>query len=74
MFPPKLLALLAQESSQPADLFFFRNVGPHGGRIKQCGCMPHGCTVLELVDHNGVEDAEVYRVMTLPGCVFPTAP
>ena len=67
MFLLKLLALLAQNSSQPADLSLFRNVGPHGGRIKQYGCTPHGCTVLEVVDHSGLEDAEVYRVTTLPG-------
>lgn len=29
--------------------------------------MLHGCTVLEVVYHNGLEDAEVYRVMTLSG-------
>lgn len=43
---------------------------PHGERIKQYGCMPHGWTVLEVVDHSRVEDVEVYRVMTLPGLHF----
>ena len=63
----KLHALLTQESSQPADLGLFSNIGCHGGRIKQYDCTPHGCTVLEGVDHSRLEDAEVYRVMTPPG-------
>lgn len=67
MFLLKLLALLSQESSQPADLGLFRNVDPHGGRIKQYGCTQHGCTVLEAVDHHGLENAKVYIVMPPPG-------
>lgn len=65
VFLLKLLAwpvLLAQESYQFADLDLLRNAGPHRRMIKACGC-----TVLEVVDHNGLEDAEAYRViMTLP--------
>lgn len=67
MFLLKLLALLPQESSQPAGLGLFRNVGPHRGRSKQHDCEPLGCTALEVIDHSGLEDAEVWRVMTLPG-------
>lgn len=65
VFLLKLLALLVQESSQPADQGLFRKVGHHGGSMRQYGCMLHSCTVLEVVDHHVLEDAEVYRVMTL---------